>query len=98
MVRLFAPDTKCDVSDKIWFRFTVDQPCSVMLRVFSETGSIVRELNCGFVPPGDYTARGKAVLWDRLDSGGTRVAGGSGYFVVIYSNNVARQTERFVLR
>ena len=98
MPSLYAPDTQCDESDKIWFRFTVETQGSIELRIRNLNDVLVRTLTCGTLPMGDYTSRQKAVLWDRTDDDGSRVASGSNYSVQIVFNGSGQGQVVFILR
>ena len=73
---IYPPDVDCNTDDKIFIRFKVfalpasitDNFYHVRVIVTNENwflGDDARWYSLGNLPAGDYTSRGKAVLWDR---------------------------------
>lgn len=86
---LYPPDVCCSSDNKIFIRFKLFAlPSSITDNFYNIkvvimqyiTGVLVREMSCGNLASGDYTSRGKAVLWDKKNDLGETVA--SGIYVV----------------
>lgn len=95
-IKFYPPDLRCNVNDKIWFRFSIDDSASVVFKIYDTLGSLVETLNAGTLEAGDYTSRQKAILWDRKDSGGSRVSAAT-YTVVAEIDGGSQTGTRTIL-
>ena len=74
----FNPDT--------WIPFKLAEAADVRMDIFSSTGSLVRRLNLGYLPAGDYRHRSKAAYWDGRNSYGERASSGL-YFLQMHAGD-----------
>jgi len=74
---IYPPDVDCNTDDKIFIRFKLfPMPTSITDNVYDVRVWITNDadderlIRCGNnLAPGDYTTRGKAILWDRTIDG-----------------------------
>lgn len=59
-----------------WIPFKLSTDATVTIRIFTISGTLVRNWNIGYVNAGDYTTKGKAVYWNGTDNYGARVSSG----------------------
>jgi len=59
-----------------WIPFKLAQDASVVIRIYSPQGKMVRALNLGELQAGNYVTRGKAAYWNGRDNAGQKVASG----------------------
>jgi len=69
-----------------WLPFKLAEAAHIRMDIFSSSGSLVRRLNLGYLPAGDYRQRSKAAYWDGQDSYGDRVPSGS-YFLQMHAGD-----------
>ncbi len=74
----FNPDT--------WIPFRLSEPGEVSIKIYSLSGQLVRKIDLGYKPMGDYTSKDKAIYWDGTNDAGEKVSSGI-YFYEIKSNN-----------
>ena len=69
-----------------WIPFNLAEATRIRMDIFSSSGSLVRRLNLGYLPAGDYRHRSKAAYWDGRDSYGERVSTGI-YFLQMHAGD-----------
>ena len=79
----FNPDT--------WIPFKLAEAAHTRMDIFSSSGSLVRRLNLGYLPAGDYRHRSKAAYWDGRNSYGERAPSGLYYLQMHVGDYTARQ-------
>ena len=69
-----------------WIPFKLAEAAHIRMDIFSSSGSLVRRLDLGYLPAGDYRRRSKAAYWDGRDSYGESVSSGS-YFLQMHAGD-----------
>ncbi|MEW5768344.1 MAG: T9SS type A sorting domain-containing protein [bacterium] len=64
------------VNPETWIPFKLDRESEVSVRIYTLTGELIKAINLGHLPPGDYTSRKKAAYWNGTDETGSEVASG----------------------
>ncbi len=59
-----------------WIPFELAEDADITIRIYGVTGRLVRALDLGFLPMGEYRSRGDAAYWDGANRHGERVASG----------------------
>ncbi|MEO2004373.1 MAG: FlgD immunoglobulin-like domain containing protein [Candidatus Poribacteria bacterium] len=65
----FNPDT--------WIPFELAEDSEGTVRIYGIAGELVRALDLGALPVGEYVGRGRAAYWDGANEQGERVASGT---------------------
>ena len=65
-----------------WIPYQLKEENEVIVRIYSMTGELVRELNVGYKPAGFYTSRDQAVYWDGKNEAGERVSSGVYFYMI----------------
>jgi hypothetical protein len=78
-----------------WIPFTLAEEGAVRVEVYTQDGRLVRALDLGTLPAGDYSAPGRAAYWDGRNGRGEPVASGI-YVYRLIAGDVSR-TRRMVL-
>jgi hypothetical protein len=78
-----------------WIPFELSQDADVSVRIYGLDGSIVRTLDLGYQPMGEYRARESAAYWDGRNDVGERVA--SGVYVYELRAGDQRDVKRMVI-
>ena len=78
-----------------WIPFELSRDADVTVRIYGLDGSIVRTLDLGYRPIGEYRARGSAAYWDGRNEAGERVA--SGVYVYELLAGEERAVRRMVI-
>ncbi|MBM3214628.1 T9SS type A sorting domain-containing protein [Candidatus Poribacteria bacterium] len=78
-----------------WIPFSISEPTSVRIDIFSEAGDLVRTLDLGTLPAGAYASPDRAVRWDGENDSGEPVA--SGVYVYRLTTGSNSQTRRMVV-
>lgn len=65
-----------------WVPFKIASFEQVVIRIYNLDGSLVRVLELGGLPPGDYSAKHRAAYWDGRNLYGERVASGTYFYVL----------------
>ena len=66
-----------------WIPFSLESGSDVRVRIYDERGALVRELDLGDLPAGDYRSRAKAAHWDGRNRLGERVASAVYYYELV---------------
>ena len=74
--------------DLEFIRGRLNEPASVLVRIYSPAGSLIKTFNLGLRNPGDYT-----VTWNGRNSAGTILAGGTYRIVQRLTDTVANVKE-----
>ncbi len=69
-----------------WIPFNLAEATHIRMDIFSSSGSLVRRLDLGYLPAGDYRHQSKAAYWDGRDSYGERVSTGI-YFLQMHAGD-----------
>ncbi|SVC47135.1 uncharacterized protein METZ01_LOCUS299989, partial [marine metagenome] len=59
-----------------WIPYQLADSANVALKIYTDSGFLVREFNLGSQHAGHYTDRNKAIYWDGRNSSGETVAAG----------------------
>jgi hypothetical protein len=65
-----------------WVPFSLASRSDVRIRIYDAGGSLVRELDLGALPAGEYRSRARAAHWDGRNRLGERVASGVYYYAL----------------
>jgi hypothetical protein len=60
-----------------WIPFELAEDSEVTVRIYGLAGELVRALDLGALPVGEYVGRGRAAYWDGANEQGERVASGT---------------------
>jgi hypothetical protein len=66
----------------VWIPYRLGQSVDVKITIYSTSGRMVRTLNLGYQPAGNYVDQSKAAYWDGRDSFGDKVASGVYYYTL----------------
>ncbi|MAF12491.1 hypothetical protein CMK11_18755 [Candidatus Poribacteria bacterium] len=79
-----------------WIPFELAEDADVTVRIYGLDGTVVRTLDLGYRPQGEYVARASAAYWDGRNDIGERVA--SGVYVYELVAGDRRAVRRMVVR
>lgn len=82
------PNYPNPLRSETWIPFRLSMDATVTIRIFTVSGTLVRNWNMGNINAGNYTAKGKAVYWDGKDNHGERVSSGV-YFYTLKADDFA---------
>lgn len=85
----FNPDT--------WIPFQLKEDGNVLIRIYSISGELVREINLGYKPAGIYISKDRSVYWDGRDKFGMPVASGI-YFYNLKVNDFSETKKLIVIK
>jgi hypothetical protein len=72
-----------------WIPYELNEPVDVKIKIYDETGNLVRLLDLGYKNIGKYTSRDKACYWDGKNEEGEYVASGIYFYTILAGNFVA---------
>jgi hypothetical protein len=61
---------------EVWMPYRLGQGVEVKITIYSASGHMVRTLDLGYRPAGDYMSKGKAAYWDGKNEAGELVSSG----------------------
>ena len=79
-----------------WIPYQLGKDSSVVIRIHTPSGQLVRTLDLGDSPAGLYTEKTKAALWDGTNEAGEPVASGV-YFYTIQTADDYTATKKMVV-
>ncbi|MGQ9608388.1 MAG: InlB B-repeat-containing protein, partial [bacterium] len=101
---LMAPDKSALLQNfpnpfnpETWIPFQLKDESDVVIKIYSLSGELVRELNLGHKPAGIYTTKDRAAYWDGKDRFGIPVSSGI-YFYSISAGKLSDTKKMIVLR
>lgn len=59
-----------------WIPFTLDKEDTVLINIYDLSGRLIRTLDMGTTPPGEYIKKERAAYWDGKDMAGKGVSSG----------------------
>ncbi len=65
-----------------WIPYQIDEPAKVIIRIYNNTGKLIRELDLGYKLPGIYKTRSESAYWDGKDEFGEYSASGVYYYSI----------------
>lgn len=80
-----------------WIPFTLFDDGQVMLEIYDSNQQLVRTINLGIKPAGDYLTRDKAIYWDGKNDNGEKLTSGV-YFYTIKAGDFAESRKMVILR
>jgi hypothetical protein len=80
-----------------WIPFSLSEPKHVKINIYSSRGQLVRTLNLGQKPAGEYLNKEKAAHWDGRNDNGEPVASGV-YFYTMGSGGIMGLRKMVVIR
>lgn len=63
-----------------WIPYRLASPAHVNLNIYDSTGRLVKEINVGYRPAGDYTSPKRAIRWSGRNSEGEKVSSGTYFY------------------
>lgn len=81
---------------EVWIPFQLGEASDVRVVISDVHGYLVRQIELGWLPAGDYLRRDRAAYWDGKNHLGERVASGI-YFVQIFADQTATPPKRILL-
>ncbi len=85
----FNPDT--------WIPYQLKEDGNVLIRIYSISGELVREINLGYKPAGVYVSKDRSAYWDGKDRFGMPVASGV-YFYNLKVNDFSETKKLIILK
>jgi hypothetical protein len=73
----------------VWVPYRLGQGVAVKITIYSISGHLVRSLDLGYRPAGDYSSRGKAAYWDGKNEAGELVSSGIYFYIFQAGDYVA---------
>ena len=80
-----------------WLPYKLSQQSHVSIRIYDATGILVKELNLGIMPAGDYSSQGFAAYWDGRNANGEQVASGV-YFYELQTDHQTSLKKMVILK
>jgi hypothetical protein len=80
-----------------WIPYQLAEESAVRVRIFTDNGQLVRELNLGVQPAGGYVTRDRAAYWDGKNALGETVSSGL-YFYEFRAGNYAKVGRMLILK
>ena len=80
-----------------WLPYRLSQQAMVVIRIYDASGTIVRTLDLGVIPAGDYTHRTYAAYWDGRNAFGEHVASGV-YFYELQTDHHTSLKKMVILK
>ena len=80
-----------------WIPYQLASEANVVIRIYNVDGQLVRTLNLGEQPAGNYMAQSKAAFWDGRNNEGSTVASGV-YFYTLEADGKTTATYKMVMR
>ena len=71
-----------------WIPFQLAKPTDVSIQIYTSNGQLVRHIDLGYRPAGEYHSRHEAVYWDGMNEAGEPVASG----VYLYTMSAGEYT------
>jgi len=78
-----------------WIPFELSRDATVSITVYDIRGKVVREIDMGFLPAGDYSTVGRAARWDGRNLSGESV--GSGVYYAEFRASQFRDIGRLIM-
>ena len=66
-----------------WIPYQLAKDTHAVIRIYSQTGELVRSLNLGFQPAGYYVGKSRAAYWDGRNGSGELLASGVYFYQLI---------------
>jgi len=70
-----------------WIPYTLENDTKVTIKIYEQSGKLVREIFRGYQKAGDYTNRTKAAFWDGKNKYGEEVPSGIYFYTLQAENN-----------
>jgi serine protease AprX len=80
-----------------WIPYQLASEANVVIRIYNIDGQLVRMLNLGKQPAGNYKTQNKAAFWDGRNNEGSTVASGV-YFYTLEADGKTTATYKMVMR
>lgn len=80
-----------------WIPYQISEPAEVIIRIYNNSGKLIRELDLGYKLPGVYKTRNEAAYWDGKDESGEYSASGV-YFYSIHAGKFYATKKMVILR
>lgn len=80
-----------------WIPYQINEPSKVIIRIYSNTGRLIRELDLGYKLPGVYRTRSESAYWDGKNEFGEYVSSGV-YFYNIQAGKFQATKKMVILR
>ena len=79
-----------------WIPYQLSEPAEVTLRIYAVNGELVRTLDLGHTPAGNYQNRSRAAHWDGKNEMGEAVASGVYFYTLTAGDFTA--TRKMLIR
>ena len=80
-----------------WLPYKLSQQSHVSIRIYDSVGILVKELDLGIMPAGDYSRQGFAAYWDGRNANGEQVASGV-YFYELQTDHQTSLKKMVILK
>jgi len=91
------PNYPSPFNPETWIPFELAEDEIVVINIYSQQGTLVRQLSLGYTDAGIYRQRDKAAYWDGRGENGERVASGV-YFYGIQAGNYSQIQKTLLLK
>ena len=80
-----------------WIPFELSQDTEVTITIYDAAGKLIRTLELGHLPAGNYIETGKALYWDGKTKNGELVSSGT-YFYQIQAGDYSETRKMLILK
>ena len=80
-----------------WIPYQLNQASEVSLSVYSSEGKLVRQIDLGLKPAGNYQRTERAIYWDRRNASGESVSSGV-YFYRLQAGDYSQTRKMVILK
>jgi len=80
-----------------WIPYQLNQASEVSLSVYSDNGKLVRQIDLGLKPAGNYQRTERAIYWDGRNANGESVSSGV-YFYRLQAGNFSQTRKMVILK
>jgi len=80
-----------------WIPYQLNQASEVSLRIYSSDGTLVRQIDLGLKPAGNYQRTERAIYWDGRNTSGESVSSGV-YFYRLQAGDYSQTRKMVILK
>ena len=80
-----------------WIPFQLAQDSTVTAKIYDVTGKLIRMIELGHVPAGNYVESNRAIYWDGRSENGEQVSSGT-YFYQIQADDYTDTRKMVILK
>ena len=80
-----------------WIPYQLNQASEVSLKIYSNSGRLVRQIDLGLKPAGNYQRTERAIYWDERNASGELVSSGV-YFYRLQAGDYSQTCKMVILK